>query len=89
MYVYTIFLYFLSLALYSFFICIFSYISILLLLPCTVCIINNTPQTPGVYPALFVDDTCMYTTDRKEGYVLRKLRYAVSLQWNGGVGIGT
>jgi hypothetical protein len=36
--------------------------------------INDTPQTPGVYLALFADDTCIYTTDRKEGYVLRKLQ---------------
>jgi hypothetical protein len=32
------------------------------------------PQTSGVYLALFADDTCMYTIDRKEGYVLRKLQ---------------
>jgi hypothetical protein len=36
--------------------------------------INDTPQTPGVYLALFADDTCLYATDRKEGYVLRKLQ---------------
>jgi hypothetical protein len=36
--------------------------------------INDTPQTPGVYLALFADDTFMYATDRKEGYVLRKLQ---------------
>jgi hypothetical protein len=35
--------------------------------------INNAPQSPGVYLALFADDTYMYSTDRKEGYVLRKL----------------
>jgi hypothetical protein len=29
-----------------------------------------TPETPG----LFADDTCVYATDRKEGYVLRKLQ---------------
>jgi hypothetical protein len=32
-----------------------------------------TPQTPGVNLALFADDTCLYATDRKEGYVLRKI----------------
>jgi hypothetical protein len=32
--------------------------------------INGTPQTPGVNLALFADDTCLYATDRKEGYVL-------------------
>jgi hypothetical protein len=36
--------------------------------------INHTLQTPGVYLALFVDDTCLYSTDRKECYVLRKLQ---------------
>jgi hypothetical protein len=35
---------------------------------------NDTPQTPGVQLALFADNTCMYTTERKEGYVLRKLQ---------------
>jgi hypothetical protein len=36
--------------------------------------INGTPQVPGVYLALFADDTYMFATDRKEGYVLRKLQ---------------
>jgi hypothetical protein len=36
--------------------------------------INDTSRTPGVHFALFADDTCMYATDRKEGYVLRKLQ---------------
>jgi hypothetical protein len=36
--------------------------------------INETPQTPGVNLALFADDTCLYATDRKEGYVLRKIQ---------------
>jgi hypothetical protein len=36
--------------------------------------INETPQTSGVYLALFADDICIYTTDRKEGYDLRKLK---------------
>jgi hypothetical protein len=36
--------------------------------------INDTPRTPGVHLALFADDTCMYATDRKECYVLRKLQ---------------
>jgi len=40
--------------------------------------INYTPQTPGVYLALFVSDTCLCTTDRKEGYVLRKLQHALT-----------
>jgi hypothetical protein len=30
--------------------------------------------TPGVNLALFADDTCLYATDRKEGYVLRKIQ---------------
>jgi hypothetical protein len=36
--------------------------------------INDTLQTPGVYLALFADDTCLYSTERKEGYVLRNLQ---------------
>jgi hypothetical protein len=35
---------------------------------------NETPQTPGVNLALFADDTCLYATDHKEGYVLRKIQ---------------
>jgi hypothetical protein len=33
----------------------------------------DTPQTPGVYAALFADDTCLYSTDCKQGYALRKI----------------
>jgi hypothetical protein len=36
--------------------------------------INDTPRTPGVHLALFAYDTCLYTTDCKESYVLRKLQ---------------
>jgi hypothetical protein len=36
--------------------------------------INDKPQTLGVYLALFADDTCLYSTDREEFYVLRKLQ---------------
>jgi hypothetical protein len=36
--------------------------------------INNTPQIPGVSLGLFADDTCIYATDGKECYVLRKLQ---------------
>jgi hypothetical protein len=37
------------------------------ILPPTLCstYINYTPQTPGVYLAFFVDDTCIYATDYK------------------------
>jgi hypothetical protein len=34
--------------------------------------LNDTPQTIGVNLALFVDDTCLHATERKEGYVLRE-----------------
>jgi hypothetical protein len=40
--------------------------------------INDMPQTPGVYLGQFVDDTCIYATHRKEGYVLRKLQRGLS-----------
>jgi hypothetical protein len=40
--------------------------------------INGTPQTPGVYLGLLADDTCMYATGCKEGYVLRKLQRDLS-----------
>jgi hypothetical protein len=36
--------------------------------------INNTPKTRSVYLGLFADDTCIYATDSKEGYVPRKLQ---------------
>jgi hypothetical protein len=39
--------------------------------------INDTPQTPCVNLALFADDTCLYATDRKEGYVLRKIQRGI------------
>jgi hypothetical protein len=40
--------------------------------------INDTPKSPGVYLGLFADDSCIYATDRKEGYVLRKLQWSLS-----------
>jgi hypothetical protein len=36
--------------------------------------INDMPQAIGVHLALFTDDTCLYATEHKEGYVLRKLQ---------------
>jgi hypothetical protein len=36
--------------------------------------INNSPQTSGVNLALSADDAWLYATDRKEGYVLRKIQ---------------
>jgi hypothetical protein len=36
--------------------------------------INDTPQAISVHLAFFADDTCLYATERKEGYVLRKLQ---------------
>jgi hypothetical protein len=36
--------------------------------------INDTTQTPGVHLALFANDTCIYTPDRKDGYVLGKIQ---------------
>jgi hypothetical protein len=40
--------------------------------------INDTPQIPGVYLGFFADDTCIYATDRKEGYVFRKMQRVLS-----------
>jgi hypothetical protein len=40
--------------------------------------INKTPQTSSIYLGLFDDDTCIYATGRKEGYVLRKLQRGLS-----------
>jgi hypothetical protein len=39
--------------------------------------INDAPQTPAVHLALFADDTCLYATDRKEGFVVKKILGAV------------
>jgi hypothetical protein len=36
--------------------------------------INDTRQTYDVNLAFFADETCLYTTERKEGYVLRKFQ---------------
>jgi hypothetical protein len=45
------------------------------LFPTEYCLyINDTLQTPGVYLALIADDAYVYTTVRKEIYVLRKLQ---------------
>jgi hypothetical protein len=41
--------------------------------------INDAPQSPDVHLALFADDTCIYSTDRKETYVLRKLQRGLTL----------
>jgi hypothetical protein len=40
--------------------------------------INDALQTPGVYLALFADDTCLFVTERKEGFVVRKLQRGLS-----------
>jgi hypothetical protein len=39
---------------------------------------NDTSQTCGVYLGLSADDTCIYATDHKEGYVLRKMQQGLS-----------
>jgi hypothetical protein len=38
----------------------------------------TTRQTPDVYVALFADDICLYATDRREGFVVRKLQRCLS-----------
>jgi hypothetical protein len=40
--------------------------------------INDNPQTHGVYVGLFADDICIYSTDHKDGYVLRMLQRDLS-----------
>jgi hypothetical protein len=40
--------------------------------------INDTAQTADVNLALFVDDTCLYATGRKEGYVLKKIQFGLN-----------
>jgi hypothetical protein len=40
--------------------------------------INDAPQTSGVHLALFADDTCLYATDRKMGFVIKKLQRGLS-----------
>jgi hypothetical protein len=40
--------------------------------------INDAAQTPGIYLTLFVDDTCLDATDRKEVSVVRKLQLGLS-----------
>ncbi|PNF41415.1 hypothetical protein B7P43_G14387 [Cryptotermes secundus] len=40
--------------------------------------INDAPHTQGVHLALFADDTCLYATDRKEGFIVRKLQRGLS-----------
>jgi hypothetical protein len=46
--------------------------------------INDTPQAIDVHLALFADDTCLYATERKEGYVLRKLQRGLNsmVEWS-------
>jgi hypothetical protein len=38
----------------------------------------DTPRTPSVYLGLYADNTFIYATDRKEGYVLIKLQRGLS-----------
>jgi hypothetical protein len=40
--------------------------------------INDTPQTTGVNLAIFADNTCLYATESKEGYILRKLQHGLN-----------
>jgi hypothetical protein len=40
--------------------------------------VNDTPQTPGVFLGLFADDTSIYATDHRHGYILRKLQRGLS-----------
>jgi hypothetical protein len=40
--------------------------------------INDVLQTRGVHLTLFADDTCLYATDRKEDFIVRKLQRGLS-----------
>jgi hypothetical protein len=40
--------------------------------------INDAPQTHVVHLALFAEETCPYVTDRKEGFIVRKLQRGLS-----------
>jgi hypothetical protein len=40
--------------------------------------INDAPKTNGVHLGLFADDTCLYASDRKEGFVVRNLQRGLS-----------
>jgi hypothetical protein len=40
--------------------------------------VNDTPQTSGVYLALFAEDTFLYATDHKEDFVFSKLQRGLS-----------
>jgi hypothetical protein len=40
--------------------------------------INDAPRTPGVYLVLFAEYTCLYATNRKEGFVIRKFQRGLS-----------
>jgi hypothetical protein len=59
-------------------------VSVLPLL-CTTCIQMMHSNTPGVYLALFADDTFLYATDRKQGLIVRKLQRGLSSMeiWSG------
>jgi hypothetical protein len=39
---------------------------------------NDTPQTSGIQLALFADDPCLYATERKDGYVLRRIQHELN-----------
>jgi retron-type reverse transcriptase len=42
--------------------------------------INYALQTPDTQLALFADDTCIYATDRKEGFTIRKLQRVLTME---------
>jgi hypothetical protein len=50
--------------------------------------INDAPEEYGVHLAFFAYDTCLYTTDRKVDFVVRKLLSGLNLmetwceRWN-------
>jgi hypothetical protein len=45
--------------------------------------INDAPQTNGVHLALFAEGICLYATDHKEGFVVRKLQRGLNSMGTG------
>jgi hypothetical protein len=47
--------------------------------PYLICILMMPPKTHRVHLALFANDTCLYVTDRKESFIVRKIQRGLRL----------